>query len=139
MHVGLAVPDRLVAPVWRGLQRFPRAWRFRVADWHSDTACAVVYGIEDGYLVRAEFRRAVEQSRLGYVTRARMTQIMGLLNLAPDIQDALLNFGEAGEEIRERQLRPIVAIANWREQRQHWLTLKNVPPVVSPASLDLGC
>src|SRR5690349_9864793 len=31
-----------------------------------------------------------ELARLGHVTRARMTQIMNLLNLAPDIQVALL-------------------------------------------------
>lgn len=31
-----------------------------------------------------------ELARLGHVTRARVTQIMNLLNLAPDIQEALL-------------------------------------------------
>jgi hypothetical protein len=79
-----------------------------------------------------EVRDYADLARLGYVTRARMTQIMGLLNLAPDIQDALISLGKCGEEIRERQLRPIVAIADWREQRQHWLRLKDAPPVVSP-------
>ena len=32
-----------------------------------------------------------ELARLGHVTRARLTQIMNLLNLAPDIQEAILN------------------------------------------------
>src|SRR5690349_7437481 len=31
-----------------------------------------------------------ELARLGHVSRARMTQIMNLLNLAPDIQEQLL-------------------------------------------------
>src|SRR5215207_5072455 len=50
-----------------------------------------------------------ELARLGHVTRARMSQIMDLLNLAPDIQEALLclpkiSIGEA--PVEERQLRP---------------------------------
>ena len=31
-----------------------------------------------------------ELARIGYVTRTRMSQIMSLLNLAPDIQEAIL-------------------------------------------------
>ncbi len=37
-----------------------------------------------------EVRDYADLARLGYVTRARLTQIMNLLLLAPDIQDALL-------------------------------------------------
>ena len=74
---------------------------------------------------RGEVRDYADLARLGYVTRARITQIMNLLNLAPDIQDTLISLGRVGEEFRERQLRPIVAIADWREQRQRWLALKN--------------
>jgi hypothetical protein len=35
---------------------------------------------------RGEVRDYADLARLGYVTRARITQIMNLLNLAPDIQ-----------------------------------------------------
>ena len=64
-----------------------------------------------------------ELARLGHVSRARMTQIMNLLNLAPDIQEAILFLprvatGEA--PVEERQLRPMTAIFNWIEQRKTW-------------------
>ena len=47
------------------------------------------------------------------MTRARLTQIMNLLNLAPEIQEQLLDLtvpNHAGDVISERQLRPIAAI-----------------------------
>ena len=39
---------------------------------------------------RGEVRDYADLARLGYVTRARMTQLMNLLNLAPDIQEDIL-------------------------------------------------
>ena len=44
----------------------------------------------DELLSRGEVKDYAELARLGHVTRARATQIMNLLNLAPDIQEALL-------------------------------------------------
>lgn len=64
-----------------------------------------------------------ELARLGHVTRARLTQIMNLLSLAPGIQEAvlLLPATERGREvITERDLRPIAAIADWMRQRALW-------------------
>jgi len=61
-----------------------------------------------------------ELARLGHVTRARMTQIMNLLHLAPDIQEALLFLPpvEKGRDpVTERELRAVVAAVNWAEQR----------------------
>lgn len=61
--------------------------------------------------------------RLGHVTRARLTQIMNLLCLAPDIQEEILFLPatERGRDaITEKQLRPIAALADWRKQRQLW-------------------
>jgi len=66
-------------------------------------------------------------ARLGQVTRARMTQIMNLLNLAPDIQEAILFLSriESGRDpIAERDLRPIVAVSNWQKQRKMWAALR---------------
>jgi hypothetical protein len=61
-------------------------------------------------------------ARLGYVTRARLTQIMNLLLLAPDIQEAILwlpgNLG--AREVNERSLRQIVALVFWNHQRRAW-------------------
>lgn len=60
-------------------------------------------------------------ARLGLVTRARMTQIMNLLNLAPDIQEEILFLGErtqGRETIAERNLRPLTRIVSWGRQRK---------------------
>jgi hypothetical protein len=64
-----------------------------------------------------------ELARLGHVTRARLTQIMNLLNLAPEIQEELLTLPtcpQGRDEITERCLRPVLAVANWRIQRRMW-------------------
>jgi hypothetical protein len=75
-----------------------------------------------------------ELARLGRVSRARLTQIMNLLNLAPDIQEQLLlgiRNWVGRDAVTERTLRPILAQHNWRTQRQLWLhTTKSGP--VSP-------
>jgi lipoate-protein ligase A len=65
-------------------------------------------------------------ARLGHVTRARVTQIMNLLNLAPDIQEAILFLPrtlQGHDPIREHMLRPIVAVLDWRKQRVMWKQL----------------
>jgi hypothetical protein len=62
-------------------------------------------------------------AELGHVTRARMTQIMNLLNLAPDIQEEILFLpciASGRDPIRERGLRPIAGIMDWRKQRKIW-------------------
>lgn len=62
-----------------------------------------------------------ELARLGHVTRARLTQIMNLLNLAPDIQEKILFLSplERGRcSVSERQLRPIAAEVDWGRQRR---------------------
>ena len=62
-------------------------------------------------------------ARLGHVSRARLTQIMNLLNLAPDIQEALLllpDTTKGRDAVTERELRPIVAVADWNAQRRKW-------------------
>lgn len=64
-----------------------------------------------------------ELARLGRVSRARVTQIANLLNLAPDIQEEILflEAAEAGREpITEREVRPIAAVADWGTQRRIW-------------------
>jgi hypothetical protein len=68
-------------------------------------------------------------ARLGHVTRARLTQIMNLLSLAPDIQEAILFLpaSERGREaITERDLRPISAMADWEKQRTKWADINPI-------------
>jgi hypothetical protein len=57
-----------------------------------------------------------ELARLGRVTRARMTQVMKLLQLAPDIQEQIL-FLPLLQGLNERNLRPIASRIGWDEQR----------------------
>jgi hypothetical protein len=67
-----------------------------------------------------------ELARLGHVTRARMTQIMNLRMLAPDIQEAILFLPrtESGRDpIHLRQLQPIALVPDWRKQRHLWKQL----------------
>lgn len=64
-----------------------------------------------------------ELARLGHVTRARMSQIMSLLHLAPEIQEALVflpRVASGKDAITERDLRPIAATPDWRKQRALW-------------------
>jgi len=65
-------------------------------------------------------------ARLGQVSRARITQIMNLLLLAPDIQEEILFLPrtvKGRDPIRERDLRPIAAIPHWYRQRKVWASL----------------
>jgi hypothetical protein len=67
-----------------------------------------------------------ELARLCQVTQPRMTQIMNLLHLAPDIQEDILNLPSApkGRDlVTERDLRPVCATFSWCRQRQLWSTL----------------
>jgi hypothetical protein len=70
----------------------------------------------DGLLRAEEFRDYAEIVHLGRVTRARMTQIMKLLDLAPDIQEQIL-FLPNRKGLTERTLRPVVSRIDWNEQR----------------------
>ena len=68
-----------------------------------------------------------ELGRLGYVTRARLTQIMNLLNLAPDIQEQILFMPmvvTGRSRITERDLRPVAVEPNWRKQRWMWARVR---------------
>jgi len=60
---------------------------------------------------------------LGHVSRARMTQIMNLLYLAPDIQEQLLFLSarkRGRDAVTERHLRRIAAEPDWQIQRELW-------------------
>ena len=60
----------------------------------------------------------IELARLAKVTQPRITQVMNLLHLAPDIQEELLflplvNHGR--DPIHEKQLRRVCAKTDWRK------------------------
>src|SRR5215471_21089792 len=63
---------------------------------------------------------------LGHVTRARICQIVNLLHLAPDIQEALLFLPptqRGRDAILLADLQPIAATLDWRKQRRRWRQL----------------
>lgn len=65
-------------------------------------------------------------ARYGQVTRARMTQIMNLLLLAPDIQEKLLNLPQTTsgrDTVILRELQPIALEPDWTVQQQMWYEL----------------
>ncbi len=69
-----------------------------------------------------------ELARLAYVTQPRMTQIMNLNHLAPDIQEALLTLpplSHGRESMHEKMMRPIAAEVEWTKQRRMWSILGN--------------
>ena len=79
-----------------------------------------------GLIESGEIHDYAELARLGHVTRARITQIMNLCCLAPDLQEQLLFLPpiERGRDpIKEWQLRPIAAVPDWRKQRRMWENL----------------
>ena len=81
----------------------------------------------DNLLATGGVRDQAELAELGHVTRARVTQIMNLLHLAPDIQDELLHLPRvtSGDDpIFERQLRPIAGLPDWAAQRRAWGRLR---------------
>lgn len=77
----------------------------------------------DGLIQNGEVTDYAELARLGHVSRARVTQIMNLLMLAPDIQEAILHLPRVTggrDPIHLRQLQPIALIPDWRKQRKLW-------------------
>ncbi len=80
----------------------------------------------DGLVRGGEVRDYADLARLGYVTRARITQIMNLLNLAPDIQEEILFLPRTTtgrDRVKERDVRPIAATPHWHRQRRMWTKL----------------
>jgi DNA invertase Pin-like site-specific DNA recombinase len=77
----------------------------------------------EGLLQQGIVRDYAELAKLGQVSRARVTQIMNLLNLASDIQQEILSWtrepcGRAS--IRETTIRTLSSEVMWTRQRERW-------------------
>lgn len=71
-----------------------------------------------------------ELARLVHVTQPRMTQILNLLHLAPDIQEEILFLpatSKGRDLLTERDLRPVAAEPDWTRQRRRWAALRRSP------------
>lgn len=119
-----AKPSASGAPAQADLPRRPRITRLM----------ALAIKIQSS-IDRREFRDYAEVACLGHVTRARMTQIMNLLNLAPDIQEAIL-FEAWGPVERggshERSVRDVCREVSWAEQRRLWAAHGRATGAVPP-------
>jgi len=81
----------------------------------------------DGLVHEGKVSDQSDLARLAQVTQPRMTQIMNLLHLTPDIQEELLFLPpvtDGRDPIHERMLRPVAAEIGWEEQRQTWAMSK---------------
>jgi hypothetical protein len=109
---------RTVPPVLLPIGRVPRIAKLM--------ALAIRF---EGLVRSGQVRDYSELARLGHVTRARITQIMNLLLLAPDIQEELLFLPriERGRDVLvQRKLQAIAAEADWGTQREMWVGLRQL-------------
>ena len=72
---------------------------------------------------RGDIRRHADLARLGCVSRERISQMMVLTWLAPDIQEVILRLPQVPGgrcPVSEGTLRRIARITRWDEQRAQW-------------------
>lgn len=77
----------------------------------------------DRMLQSGEVTDLMELARLGHITQPRVSQILALALLAPDIQEELLFLPRVitgKPTIHEKMLRPIAAEVDWERQRRMW-------------------
>ena len=77
-------------------------------------------------LATGKVKDQAEIARTAGITRARVTQIINLAQLAPDIQEAILDLKSTTDHVprfREREVRTIAILPNWEKQRIHWKRL----------------
>jgi hypothetical protein len=74
----------------------------------------------DALIRQGAVRDYAELARMGGVSRARISQVMDLLNLAPEIQEAVLLLPRtvAGQDpVTERKVRSVTCELDWSRQR----------------------
>ncbi|TWT45033.1 hypothetical protein RAS1_14540 [Phycisphaerae bacterium RAS1] len=115
-HAIVVADDHPKPPVPAG--RVPRISRLMALAIHFDRL------IREGKVADLS-----DLARLAHVTQPRMTQIMNLNHLAPDIQEQLLFLPlvtRGRDAIHERLVRSIAAVVDWREQTHAWLSVQAV-------------
>ena len=81
----------------------------------------------EGLLRAGVARDYAALGRLGHVSRARISQIMSLLYLAPDLQEQVLFLpptARGRDRLQLRHLLPVAATADWPRQRRQWQALR---------------
>src|SRR5262245_31235332 len=72
-------------------------------------------------------RDYAELARLGRVSRARITQVMNLLHLAPDLQEEVLFLApvlKGRDPIHLENLQGLAALVDWQSQRRQWREMR---------------
>ncbi len=94
------------------LERIPRISRYMALAIHFEDL--IRRGIVTDY---------ADLARLGHVTRARVTQIMNLRLLTPEIQEHLLHCEASGQlncPLQLKELQRLASHHDWRNQRVQW-------------------
>ena len=107
---------RIAKPVAVPVGRVPRVAR----------VLALAHRI-DAMIRAGELKDLAEAARVVGVTRARMTQIMNLMLLAPKIQEEILELppvAQGRDPISERQPRAIVGEPVWERQMARWASIR---------------
>ena len=95
----------------------------------------------DGLLRSGAIPNYAELARRGWVTRARITQIMNLLHLAAPIQEEILHWPAGTSQrdpVSERALRRLTRIPSWPKQLELWRQLLPAANVAAGTPVALG-
>ncbi len=102
----------------------------------------------EGMLQQGQINNCAAIARAGHVSRARLSQLLSLLDLAPAIQEQILFLScpaQTADPIRERALRSVTKLVRWDEQRRHFEELltsggsqRQRKPGVAPGSAHDG-
>ena len=93
-------------------------------------ACAIVF---DEMLRRGEVTSYRELAEIAQVSPARLSQVMALLDLCPQVQQELVLLATASpssDRITERRLRLLRGEVSWIEQARLWQSLRQRTPRV---------
>jgi ParB-like chromosome segregation protein Spo0J len=85
-------------------------------------------------ILSGEIKGQAEAARRVGLTRARLSQILDLTNLAPDLQEEILFLEAIGgrEPLSERALRGVLRVTTWAEQRMNRRRDCHSAPPASP-------
>ena len=115
----------LPAPVRPGVMRTESDGKNKRRTPRISRVLALAHRFET-LLVKGTVRTFRELAELGHVSRPRLSQIMQLIQLAPDIQEQLLFLPPSvrgPDLVFERHLRSIADVMDWDEQRQLFRSL----------------
>ncbi len=114
---------RTFTPIYRTVTAVEVAVRPKIQRITRLMALAVRF---DEMIRSGEANDMIDLARRAKVSQPRMSQIMALNLLAPDIQHALLTLPPQGKGkpfLHEKRLRPVTAIVDWSDQRTAWADL----------------